>query len=121
MNLEDGLILGAGVLAHVGILANRYIVRPKLKNKKYSEISIQVEHVLHHVAQTLMFNVIFKNFPGTESLENMPYKSMIASFGAGLYVDGIIPQIKDGRPQLDQITSNSVGVLMGGGIIKYLL
>jgi len=114
--LIDLSIVGGSILAHIGIIANRYMVRPALRSKfpKYDGISLQLEHVIHHASFALALGVAFKYIKIDP--KSIPVTAACASLGKGIYWDGL----KEKKPQLDQLVSDTIGSGIGYCIISSL-
>ena len=86
----------------------------RFKFPKYDEVSLQLEHVVHHATLALSINVAYKY--AKMDPRSIPITAACASLVKGIYWDGF----KEKKPQLDQLVSDTIGSGMGYYLISSL-
>ncbi len=84
--ITDGLILTSAAIAFVGIGINREYIRPKINSTLYDNISLPLEHLVHHTALAASAGIVFK-YAGVD-IRKIPLLSFTLSILQGVIVEG---------------------------------
>ncbi len=113
MKARDWVELGVCGLAHLGILANRYVVSPLVSRDvpEYRAVSLPLEHIVHHATLPIGLEVLYR------STDTNPKKSILAatfvSLAKGAVWDIYVAHADYGQPQFNQFGFDVLGCALG--------
>lgn len=112
MEVRDWVELGVCGLAHLGILANRYIVSPLVSKEipEYRAISLPLEHIVHHATLAIGTDVFYRR--DTDSRLSRAAATGV-SLAKGVVWDIFVATKDYGHPQFDQFGYDVLGCALG--------
>lgn len=102
--------VGITVLAHLAILSNRKIIRPRLNSDIYNRVSLQAEHIVHQATFAMYCDSVLDTI-----LISLKFPHNILTTYLGIAFSMIDALDQDARKhQWDQFTSDIVGCVAYG-------